>query len=323
MSAVHPPSNLSTTGSDTSVFNEGVPIPSAFVRTEVIRLLQREQEKAVALLETSPLLSYLFLTYVIQPKATPDPPITDHSEELSALKLRSEKVESELATAQAALTEAHDVVESLRGEVQQLKSDLMEDRSRGATILEEKEREKERLRKDAQTYKSQGDGLQKTIANQQLDMARVRQHHIADKAALQTRLDELQRRFDELSRRQEEVATPADIPLEETASGRTSESPERSSTPIVQSQHVPQPPTLPDPAMQPISSPEVTPSNLTTHQAPVAPSDAQMSDPSSSPVRLSRSQKFKARRVAKKQAQEARGDVVARPPRTEVLVEAH
>lgn len=35
------------------------------------------------------------------------------------------------------------------------------------------------------------------------------------------------------------------------------------------------------------------------------PSDAQMSDQSSSSVRLSKSQKFKAKRIAKKQAREA------------------
>lgn len=116
-------------------------------------MLQREQEKAVALLETSPLLSYLFFNYVISAKATPDSPVSDHSEELSALKLQSEKLESELAATQAALTEAHDMVESLREEVRGLKADLVEDRSREAAALEEKEKEKEDLRKEAQTYR--------------------------------------------------------------------------------------------------------------------------------------------------------------------------
>ena len=139
------------------MLNEAMPIPSAFIRTEVARMLQREQEKAVALLETNPLLSYLFFTCVISAKETPDPPVADHSEELSALKLRSEKLESELAAAQAALTEAHDLVENLREEVQQLGADTLEDRSREAAVLEEKEKEKEDLRKEAQTHKVRRD----------------------------------------------------------------------------------------------------------------------------------------------------------------------
>ena len=134
------------------MLSEGIGIPSTFIRTEVIRMLQREQEKAVALLETSPLLSYLFFSHVISAKATPDSPVSDHSEELSALKLQSEKLESELATTQMALTEAHDTVESLREEVRQLKADVVEVRSREAAALEEKEREKEDLRKQAQAH---------------------------------------------------------------------------------------------------------------------------------------------------------------------------
>jgi len=175
MSAVHPPSNSSAANSDTSVskpswlknelqakrvfetINEGMPIPSAFIRTEVTRMLQREQEKAVALLETSPLLTYLFFTYVVSAKATPDSPVSDHSEELSALKLRSEKLESELAAAQTALTESHDLVETLREDVQQHRADTLEDRSREAAVLKEKENEKEDLHREAQTYKVRGD----------------------------------------------------------------------------------------------------------------------------------------------------------------------
>jgi len=130
-----------------------MPIPSAFIRTEVTRMFQREQEKAVALLETSPLLSYLFFSYIIPAKTAPDSPVSDHNEELSALKVRSEKLESELAAAQVALAEAHDVVETLREEVQQLRVDMDEDRSKEAAVLEEKEKEKEGLRKEAQTYK--------------------------------------------------------------------------------------------------------------------------------------------------------------------------
>ena len=134
-------------------FTEGIGFPSAFVRAEVMRLLQREQEKAVALLEASPLLSYLFFTHVISARAAPAFPVSDQSEELSILKMRSEKLESELAAAQVALTEAHDTVESLRKEVQQVKADVTEDRSRQAAVLEEKEGEKEELRREVQKYK--------------------------------------------------------------------------------------------------------------------------------------------------------------------------
>lgn len=118
-----------------------------------MRLLQREQEKAVSLLEASPLLSYLFFTYAISAKAPPDSPVSDHSEELSALKMRSEKLESELAAAQVALTEAHNTVESLREEVQQIKADMLEDRSKQAAVLEKKEGEKKDLYREAQKYK--------------------------------------------------------------------------------------------------------------------------------------------------------------------------
>ena len=165
----------------------------------------------MVLLETSPLLSYLFFSHVISAKATSDSPVSDHSEELTALKLRSEKLESELVTAQASLTEAHDLVESLREEVQQLRADMVEDRSREAAVLEQKEKEKEDLRKEAQIYKvgefrnlsvrqkpdfdtpqSEGDALRDTVAHQQLDASRTKQRHIADNTALQTQLDELQ-----------------------------------------------------------------------------------------------------------------------------------
>jgi hypothetical protein len=70
------------------MFNEGIGIPPTFMRTKVIQLLQHEQEKAVALLETSPLLSYLFLSYITSDETTPDSSVSDHGEELSALKLR-------------------------------------------------------------------------------------------------------------------------------------------------------------------------------------------------------------------------------------------
>lgn len=120
-----------------------------------MRLLQREQEKAITLLEASPLLSYLFFTHVISAKAAPaDSPASDQSEELSALRMRSEKLESELAAARVALTEAHDMMESLREEVQQVKADMVEDRSRQASVLEVKEAEKGDLRREAQKYKA-------------------------------------------------------------------------------------------------------------------------------------------------------------------------
>lgn len=107
----------------------------------------------MALLETSPLLSYLFFTYVISAKAAPGSPVSDQNEELSALKIRSERLESELAAAQVALAEAQIVVESLRAEVQQVKSDMVGDRSRQTAILEQKEGEKEDLHRQAQKYK--------------------------------------------------------------------------------------------------------------------------------------------------------------------------
>lgn len=117
-------------------------------------MLQREQEKAIALLETSPLLSYLFFTHVADAKANPDPPVSDQSEELSALKRQSEKMESELAAAQVALVEAHNVVDSLREEVRQLKADVLEERSRHAVVFEEKAAEKEDLRREIQKHKA-------------------------------------------------------------------------------------------------------------------------------------------------------------------------
>ena len=132
---------------------EGIGFPSALVRTEVARLLQHEQEKAVALLEASPLLSYLFLTHVVSAKMPPDSPVSDHSEELSALKLRSEKLESELTATQVALTAAHNMVESLHEEVLQVKADMAEIRSKHTAVLEEKEGEKEDLLREAQKYK--------------------------------------------------------------------------------------------------------------------------------------------------------------------------
>lgn len=117
-------------------------------------MLQREQEKAIALLETSPLLSYLFFTHAISAKATPDSPVSDQSEELSALKQQSEKFESELAAAQVALAEAHTIVESLREEVQQLKADMLEERSRHAVVFEEKGAENEDLRREIRKHKA-------------------------------------------------------------------------------------------------------------------------------------------------------------------------
>ena len=52
------------------------------------------------------------------------------------------------------------------------------------------------------------------------------------------------------------------------------------------------------------------------------PSDVQMSDQPSSPVRLSKAQKFKAKRIAKKQAREAQEKSEAHLARVEVTMEA-
>jgi len=277
----------------------------------------------VVLLETSPLLSYLFFSHVVSAKATSDSPVSDHSEELTALKLRSEKLESELATAQAALTEAHDLVESLREEVQQMRADMVEGRSREAAVLEGREKEKEDLRKEAQTYKSEGDALRKTMADQQLDVNRTKQRYIADNAALQTRFDELQQRFDELSKRQEVVVTPMIVALEENAVNGAWQSPEQPSTPTWGSQHVPQTLTLMEsPTIHRPGSPEVPPLDPPTPQFTPMSRNIQVPDQSPSPVRLSRSQKFKAKRAAKKQAQENQGEPGVHSGRVDVLVEA-
>jgi hypothetical protein len=69
---------------------------------------------------------------------------------------------------------------------------------------------------------------------------------------------------------------------------------------------VPQTLTLVEsPAGQRPGTPEVAPPGPSTRQVPPTPSDAQMSDQSSSSIRLSRSQKFRAKKAAKKQAMEA------------------
>lgn len=69
-------------------------------------------------------------------------------------------------------------------------------------------------------------------------------------------------------------------------------------------------------------TPEVAPPDPPTRQAPPMLSDAQMSDQSSSPVRLSRAQKFKAKRIAKKQAREAQEESGAYLARAEVTTGA-
>jgi len=72
------------------------------------------------------------------------------------------------------------------------------------------------------------------------------------------------------------------------------------------------------PTVQWADNPEATPPDPWTRQVPTTPSDAQIPVPSSPPVRLSRSQKFKAKRAAKKRAQEALDDVGAHTTHTEV-----
>ena len=132
-----------------------------------------------------------------------------------------------------------------------------------------------------------------------------------------------QRRFDELSIRQEAVATPMVIALEESATDEMLQSPERPSTPARWSQ--PTPRTLiplEPPMMQRSGSPEAALPDPPTRQAPSTPGDAQMSDQSLSPARLSRSQKFKAKRAAKKRAQDTQEEAGAYSTRTEVTAEA-
>lgn len=74
--------------------------------------------------------------------------------------------------------------------------------------------------------------------------------------------------------------------------------------------------------MQRSGSPEVALPDPPTRQAPSTPGDAQMSDQSLSPARLSRSQKFKAKRAAKKRAHDTQEEAGAHSTRTEVTAEA-
>ena len=100
------------------------------------------------------------------------------------------------------------------------------------------------------------------------------------------------------------VATPIAVALEESATDRMSPSPEQLPTPMWRSQ----PRTLIPVESQTVQrpgTPKVAPPDPLARQVPPMPSDVQMSDQPSSPVRLSKAQKFKAKRIAKKQAREA------------------
>ena len=115
-----------------------------------------------------------------------------------------------------------------------------------------------------------------------------------------------QRIADELSKRQEVVTTPT--ALEESWTDETLQSPEQPPTPMRHPQHVPQTLTLVEsPRIQRSGSPEAPLSDPLIRHVPTPPGDAQTYDQSSAPVRLSRSQKYKAKRIAKKQAQEESG----------------
>jgi len=128
-----------------------------------------------------------------------------------------------------------------------------------------------------------------------------------------------QRFADELSRRQEVVTTPLVVALEESGPDGAWQSPERPSTPMIHSHHVPQTLTLAEsPRMQGAGSPEVALPSPLTRQIPTTPGNAQTHDQSSVPVRLSRSQKFKAKRAAKKQPQEAQEEPGAYSARVDV-----
>ena len=120
-----------------------------------------------------------------------------------------------------------------------------------------------------------------------------------------------QRRFDELSRRQQEAAaTPTVTTSEESETGGMSQSHGQPSAPTRRSQHVPQPLTMMEPpTVQWTDSSEATPPDPPAREVPTTPGDAQIPDLSSPPVRLSRSQKYKARKAAKRRAQEALEEV--------------
>jgi hypothetical protein len=113
------------------------------------------------------------------------------------------------------------------------------------------------------------------------------------------------------------------LEVEENAVDGGWESPEQPSTPTWGPQHVPQTLTLMgSPTIYRPGSPEVPPLDLPTPQVTPVSRDVHASDQSPSLARLSRSQKFKAKRAAKKRGQENQGEPGGRSGRAEVIVEA-
>lgn len=117
--------------------------------------------------------------------------------------------------------------------------------------------------------------------------------------------------------------TPMVVALEENGVDGAWQSPEQPSTPTWGSQHVPQTLTLMEsPPIYRPGSPEVPPFDPPTPQLTPMSRDVQAPDQSPSHARLSRSQKFKAKRAAKKRGQENQGEPGAQSSRAEVIVEA-
>lgn len=117
--------------------------------------------------------------------------------------------------------------------------------------------------------------------------------------------------------------TPTTVGLEENAANEGWQSPEQPSTPTWGLQHVPQTLTLMEsPTIYRPGSPEVPPLDLPTPQVTPMSRGVHLADQSPSPARLSRSQKFKAKRIAKKRGQENQGEPGGQSGRAEVIVEA-
>lgn len=114
--------------------------------------------------------------------------------------------------------------------------------------------------------------------------------------------------------------------FEDSTSAGTPQSPEQPSTPLRRSQHVPhQLALVGPPTVQQAASPDTALSEPSTSQVHALPSgdDAQSPDPSPT-VRLSKAQKFKAKRAAKKRAQQEAKDLEAAgsaPAHAEVATE--
>ena len=114
-----------------------------------------------------------------------------------------------------------------------------------------------------------------------------------------------------------------DVRLGESAVNGGWQSPEQPSTPTWGPRHVPQTLTLMEsPTIHRPGSPEMPPLDLPTPQVTPTSRDFHTPDQSPSSTRLSRSQKFKAKRAAKKRGQENQGEPGSHPGRAEVIVEA-